>query len=55
MSERFRSTTDDSGPQAADRQEATERLLSQAQKNTQSMLAGMLRSLGFTQVTVGFS
>jgi hypothetical protein len=30
-------------------------LLSEAQKNTQSMLAGMLRSLGFTQVTVGFS
>jgi Protein of unknown function (DUF4230) len=30
-------------------------LLSGAQKNTQSMLAGMLRSLGFTQVNVGFS
>ena len=30
-------------------------LLPEAQKNTQSMLAGMLRSLGFKQVTVGFS
>ena len=27
-------------------------LLSEAQKNTQFMLAGMLRSLGFQQVTV---
>ena len=30
-------------------------LLSEAQKNTQSMLQGMLRSLGFQQVTVNFS
>ena len=30
-------------------------LLPEAQKNTQSMRAGMLRSLGFKQVTVGFS
>ena len=30
-------------------------LLSEAQKNTQSMLAGMLHSLGFQQVTVNFS
>ncbi|HEX3752391.1 MAG TPA: DUF4230 domain-containing protein [Streptosporangiaceae bacterium] len=29
-------------------------LLSQAQKNTQSMLTGMLKSLGFQQVTVTF-
>jgi hypothetical protein len=29
-------------------------LVSQAQKNTQSMLTGMLRSLGFQQVTVTF-
>ena len=29
-------------------------LLSQAQKNTQSMLTGMLKSLGFQQVTVNF-
>ncbi len=29
-------------------------LLSQAQKNTQAMLTGMLRSLGFQQVTVNF-
>jgi hypothetical protein len=30
-------------------------LLSEAQKNTRSMLRGMLRSLGFQQVTVNFS
>ena len=30
-------------------------LLPEAQKNTQSMLAGMLHSLGFQQVTVSFS
>ncbi len=30
-------------------------LLAEAQKNTQSMLQGMLRSLGFRQVTVNFS
>jgi hypothetical protein len=30
-------------------------LLPEAQKNTQSMLAGMLHSLGFQQVTVNFS
>jgi hypothetical protein len=30
-------------------------LLPEAQKNTQSMLAGMLHSLGFRQVTVSFS
>jgi hypothetical protein len=29
-------------------------LVSQAQKNTQSMLTGMLKSLGFQQVTVNF-
>jgi hypothetical protein len=30
-------------------------LLTEAQKNTQSMLTGMLRSLGFQQVTINFS
>ena len=35
--------------------EAPSPLLPEAQKNTQSMLAGMLRSPGFKQVTVGFS
>ena len=30
-------------------------LLAEAQRNTQTMLQGMLRSLGFQQVTVNFS
>ena len=30
-------------------------LLTEAQKNTRSMLTGMLRSLGFRQVTINFS
>ena len=48
MTGRFRGTKDGTAARQSP-------LLSEAQKNTQSMLAGMLRSLGFQQVTVNFS